>query len=242
MNDNLSNLSEHSMAYHQQADVYKLFSQAEDYPALVYQVLKEQLQNQRVLDLGCGNGKYTSLLTPYVQSIIGGDQSLSQLQQFEPLSSINDYQWVQLDGRHLPFKNHEFDCILACWMLGTITDMQSRQQVLNEMKRTVKKTGHHRNQDNPARIILVENAPDSEFEILRGRHSSIDTRTADYNGWLEEQGFIATYLLDSFFQFQSDEQAQEVFSQIWQQRLTSQNIQARIEHQIVIYEWKNLEI
>jgi ubiquinone/menaquinone biosynthesis C-methylase UbiE len=240
MNNTLSNLSEHSTAYHQQANVYKLFSQAEDYPALVYQFLKEKLQNLRVLDLGCGNGKYTSLLTPYTQSIIGGDQSFSQLQQFEPLSSHLEYLRVQLDGRNLPFKNSEFDCVLACWMLGTITDMQSRIQVLNEMKRITKKTEHY--QDSPARIILIENAPDSEFEILRGRHSSIDTRTADYNGWLEQQGFTATSLLDSFFQFPSNEQAQEVFHQIWQQRLTSNNVQAKIAHQIVIYEWKNLEI
>src|SRR5262249_25214071 len=63
-------------------------------------------RGSRVLDLGCGNGCYTSELAQRSDWVCGADFQLSNLQQFR-----ERIPRVQCAGEKLPFANGSFDAI-----------------------------------------------------------------------------------------------------------------------------------
>jgi ubiquinone/menaquinone biosynthesis C-methylase UbiE len=218
-----NDLSENSISYQNQADVYQLFSNAEDYNGLVLEKIIPLIQNHTLIDIGCGNGKYCHLLKYVANHIIGIDKSIEHLAK-DSFNSKADVVFLQADATYLPLANNSTDIVLACWMLGTITQRDRQLQALQEMKRVCNN-----------KIILIENNIDSEFELLRGRHSLSDNRTNEYNTWLIGQGFSLYQTIDTFFEFETSDMAQHVFSSIWQDRLTKKIINNKIEHSINIY-------
>ena len=76
----MSNLQEKSDIYYTQADVYEAFSAAEDAAGLALAELLPSIKDKMVLDLGCGTGKYTSLLAPHAEHITGLDAAPAQLE------------------------------------------------------------------------------------------------------------------------------------------------------------------
>lgn len=221
----MNNLSENSSSYQHQADIYQLFSDAEDSMGGVYEYLKNALLNKTVIDIGCGNGKYANLLSPYSQNYIGIDRALPQLQKAQAYNP--HLQFIQADAVQLPIAQNSCDIVLATWMLGTIIDYERQLAALQQMKSIIKSGG---------KIILVENDIDSEFEILRGRATHIDNRTMNYNNWLLKQGFHAVHHINSYFEFENAQTAHEVFYSIWGKRLCRTINNSTIQHKIIIFE------
>lgn len=222
-NFSMSNLSEFSKSYRQEARIYELFSLAEDKPDLIWRYLINEFKNKDVLDVGCGNGKYLRKLNSVCSTAIGLDLAYEQL----TLAS-NDCKVIQANASALPFASERFDSILSCWVLGTILDIERRAVCLNEMRRVCKHGGS---------IFLVENNVGSAFEDLRGRNPQIDNRTQDYNNWILSQGFFVEKCFHSYFEFQSIKQAREVFYSIWGNKITKPILSEFIEHDIVIFKY-----
>lgn len=217
-----NDLSEFSASYYQEADYYKLFSDAEDKEGYIWQQLEDLFTNKSVLDLGCGNGRYLELIDKVTKNCIGIDQSLSQIQQGK-----SNLPFMVADGANLPFNDNSFDYVLSCWVWGTILDEEKRQNVLSEAQRVTKPGGS---------IILVENDNNSEFEYYRGRH--LNTKTTDYNHWLLQRGFETFKQLEIFFTFECVQTAQAVFKQIWKDRLFDLPNSKKIQSNIIIFQMK----
>lgn len=218
----MNNLAENSVSYNEEAYIYALFSQAEDYPNYVLNELIQLTQQKNVIDVGCGNGKYAKLLKPYVHNIIGMDKAISQLilaQHNNP-----DIPFFQGDATDIALLDNSQETVLSCWMLGTILESNRQLQALHEMKRICSK-----------QVVLVENNIGSQFELLRGRNPLYDNRTHNYNSWLLEQGFVLHKTIHTYFQFDSIKNAQLVFNSIWGNRLTQDIENNIIEHSINIY-------
>lgn len=226
----MTNLSENSKSYYQQHDIYKIFSDAEDHPDFIFQSLEHEFYGKNVLDLGCGNGKYSQKIQPICSSLISGDKSLEQLSHFQEMPLQSNV--LQLDAMQLPFKDNSFDVIFASWMLGTILDSHKQLTALREMKRVLKPQG---------KILLVENDFAADFEILRGRWPDKEKRTYHYNSWLLSQGFEVKYRLETYFQFESVEQAQYIFQSIWKERLIKLPQNAVINHNVIIFEYLKID-
>lgn len=216
------NLSEKSLSYYEECDVYKVFSECEDYPGLVEKYLKEEVQGKNILDLGCGNGKYLHLLNKSAKSLFGVDLSQNQLSLVN--NKKDNVSIACADASSLPFKDKTFDVIYSCWMFGTILDIDKRNQAMSEAKRTMIPGG---------KIILIENNEGGEFEDVRGRNA--DSRTKDYNNWVLSQGFIKTKELPSYFLFESSYQANEVFKKIWKDNFNA-SLMAIVNHDIAVFE------
>ena len=220
----MKNLSENSPSYYDRASVYEDFCAAQDSPQLVAQYLIPAVSRQSVVDMGCGNGKYSAILSPYAQSLLSCDKSEQQLRLAR--SKYPQLHLFCTDITSIALRSHSFDIALCSWVLGTLT--RERQLLaLKELKRVAHK------------IILIENDIDSEFETLRQRHSSIDTRTSEYNAFLLTQGFRVSAQLSTYFQFSSTQCAQQTFSRIWGEHLEQHIKKDTIEQKIVIFEWSS---
>lgn len=217
-----NDLSEFSSSYYQHADVYKIFSDAEDKEGVIWSFLANIFKDKSVLDLGCGNGRYLDLIQSVASSSVGVDQSLPQIQQGK-----KHLPFIVADGCILPFANATFDYTISCWVWGTIMDEAKRESIFKEACRVTKPGGS---------IFLIENDTPSEFEYYRGRH--LNKKTQDYNDWIIKQGFSTFQQLETFITFDNVLLAQFVFQKIWKDRLFDVPQLKNIQNNVIIFELK----
>lgn len=227
--NSLYSLAELSPSYTIGASIYEQFSQAEDYPGFIEEKLIDLASSKTLLDVGCGSGKYSCLLQPYANRVFALDKSLEQLLEAKNKCSSLPVEFVAASATSLPFKTGSFEAVLSSWVVGTIDTPPRRLMALNELKRVCAPGG---------KIILIENALESEFEILRGRGFP-DTRTKEYNDWLLGEGFKVFCEIDTYFSFASADEAQFVFNEIWGPRLTKKIDTDRVEHKVLIFVFDN---
>ena len=89
----------------------------------------------KVLDLGCGAGMSTNLLSQDYD-VLGADLSGPVLDYAK--ESFKNVKFQHEDARKLSFKEETFDATLACGFIEHITEVD---EVLNEMVRVTKKDG-----------------------------------------------------------------------------------------------------
>lgn len=225
----MSDLSELSKSYYSEADIYETFSRNEDHPHRIYDELLPLIKNRRVLDLGCGNGKYIDLFYQDATFIIGVDKSSDQINRIQSRPNVSLYC---ADAQQIPLQTNYVDVILSCWMLGTILDSEKQNKVLKEMKRVLQPNG---------KIILVENDEGGEFEELRGRSPDPLKRTFNYNQWLLNNGFKVHKKIETYFQFNHSEQANFIFESIWKDKMTRKIKKAQVQHKVVIFVLENIK-
>ncbi len=223
----MKNLLKDSKAYYEDNDYYEKFSQAEDAENKVAYYLNNISKNKVVLDAGCGTGKFLNVLETNAKRYIGIDLSKNQLAKAK-LKSLNNYsQFICSNLTKIPLEDNSVDLIVSTWVLGTITDINERNKVLNEFMRVLNNTGS---------IILVENASGSEFEIIRGRDK--DNRTKDYNNWIIHNNFLLEQEIDTYFAFNTIEEAIECFKTIYGDEVAIKIKGKKIEHKINIYKYQ----
>lgn len=90
----------------------------------------------RILDLGCGSGVFSEILTARGYQCIGID--LSRVQLGYGKSAGRDVTLVNADVEALPFPENYFDGIL---LIGLIHHLPNPNLCINEIKRVLKKGG-----------------------------------------------------------------------------------------------------
>lgn len=221
------NLSEKSKNYYEENDVYEIFSIAEDYPNKIYECLYPKIKDKIVLDLGCGTGKFMQKFYKDTIRYYGLDLSNEQINIAKKKVKSNNVDFICCSAENIPLPDNSVDVIISTWVLGTILENDRRNQVLNEMKRVLKKDGS---------IYLVENDIGGEFEEIRNRYPDI-TRTKEYNDWIESHGFICNNRFETYFKFDNENQAKNVFTNIWGHEIGNKVKSNIIKQKIVIYEY-----
>lgn len=95
----------------------------------------------KVLDLGCGNGRLFDVLKDKKVEYIGVDNSYKLLLEARKLHAENQYRFIEADALNLPFKDNEFDKIVSIAVLQHIPSYNYRILFLKECLRTLKKGG-----------------------------------------------------------------------------------------------------
>ena len=98
-----------------------------------------------VLDIGCGTGAHLKLYQNEKCNVFGIDLSAAMLNV--AVKRLGDDAYLKLcDASKTPFSNHKFDLIISSTVLHEMSQ-QVRVDVLNEVKRILKKDG---------RLLLID--------------------------------------------------------------------------------------
>ncbi len=111
-------------------------------------VVSFQLSNFSVLDVGCGNGRLISFLSPllYKEGVGGGihytgiDASTGMIEQARILHPDCDFHVA--DMRKLPFDDHSFDIIFAIASFNHMLTKEDQEKTLLEIFRVLKPDGY----------------------------------------------------------------------------------------------------
>ena len=199
-------LHEKSEFYSGKSDVYERFSEAEDFPQRIPEILIDKIKGKKVLDFGCGNGRYTKILSAHAKCYCGIDSSQQQIEKAKKKCPGIDFQHT--DGEKIPFDDNSFDVILSTWVLSGIPDEKKRLRILQEMKRVLNADG---------KICLLENDFGGQFSYIERKALGTDviTRQYGYISWLKKNGFNLSFRLKTYFRFISVEDAKDVFGKIF---------------------------
>lgn len=96
-------------------------------------------KDKRILDFGCGSGRFTSWLTKKGFEVVGVDVTKEMI--YTAKKAYQDYKFILYDGNNLPFKDESFDCIISVWVLQHITVQNDFQKVAKELIRCLKPGG-----------------------------------------------------------------------------------------------------
>jgi ubiquinone/menaquinone biosynthesis C-methylase UbiE len=125
----------------------------------------------KVLDLGCGAGLSSNLLSRYYK-VTGADMSKPVLNYGK--KHFKGVIFEVEDARKLSFKDGEFDATMAC---GFIEHINEVEDVLNEMLRVTRKNGHviivSPNWFSPFRSVKAFFTPKGYEVIARNRLHTI---------------------------------------------------------------------
>lgn len=221
-------LNQYSQYYYKYSSIYDQLSYAEDFPGKIINFLIPCIRGKKVLDLGCGTGKYLKIFSPYAQHITGLDLSNYQLiLAKEKTAGLKNISLINCDAEKMKFENNSFDVILSCWVLGTIKDIPARTGIIKNVMRILKPGGI---------IFLIENDTDSEFETIRGRTNDPLSRTFSYNNWImTEMGFDIAKRINTYFKFEDLNHASFVTGKIWGNE-TKKGVKSKIiNHKVIIF-------
>jgi len=94
-------------------------------------------QGERVLDIGCGNGRLSQLIS--AENYIGIDISDKLIEIAK--KKYPDKRFVLSEPLKFPFENQSFDIAICLAVLHHIPSKQSRAEFLKEIKRILKPNG-----------------------------------------------------------------------------------------------------
>jgi ubiquinone/menaquinone biosynthesis C-methylase UbiE len=119
-------------------DLMKYF----DYSSL-FEILisKIDFTGKKVLDLGCGEGTNTIIISQHALEVVGLDQSeilIDSCNQKILSNSSSNIKFILGNAQKLPFENSYFDILLTFWSLH---EFKNYDRSFNEIKRVLKKNG-----------------------------------------------------------------------------------------------------
>lgn len=120
--------------------IAKHFSSTRVYPWSEMKKFIDYIKDSdKVLDLGCGNGRLLEILKKKDIDYIGLDASKELLKIAS--KKYPEYKFLIGDVLDLPFDNNTFDIIFSIAVLHSIPGEESRLKAFSEIKRVLKKDG-----------------------------------------------------------------------------------------------------
>lgn len=154
-----------------------------DYLAKEEQELRNCIKGGKVLDVGCGNGRSTLILSDVSDEVVGVDFSERLLEKAK--SNLKDKTNVNLyleDATSTHFSDNYFDNIVMAW--NTFGNLySSRDKVLKEAKRVLKQEG------SIFMSIFSENVLSAYFDMLK--QNNLVAENYDQNYVFLKEGLVS---------------------------------------------------
>lgn len=134
-------------------------------------------KNQKILDLGCGNGRLIELIDNYQVDYLGVDYSKELIK--EARKKHPNYSFKIADAVNLPFNKNDFDLIFSIAVIHHIPTKTLRIKMVREINRVLKPGG---------KIIISTwnlNQPKYIGEIKKSQPKDLEL---EERGWLKPWG------------------------------------------------------
>ncbi len=107
---------------------------------IIVQLFNEKIRGKSTLDIGCGSGFQTILLTKLGAKVTGIDitEGLTRLANYKIQNQNLDSFCFISDAEFLPFKDESFDVINCC---GSVLDYMNHKNGIKEIGRVLKPNG-----------------------------------------------------------------------------------------------------
>jgi len=130
-------------------------------------------QNARVLDVGCGTGRWVRRLEEHGLSVVGIDQSSEMISLARKRGTLSPM--VSGEVQNLPFRDESFECVSAVTVIQHIPP-QEQVRALSEMVRVLRPGGY---------LFLIE--------LIRGHGLHVFSRLPD--DWIEQVSTLGVSLV-----------------------------------------------
>jgi ubiquinone/menaquinone biosynthesis C-methylase UbiE len=105
-----------------------------------YHIFRDYIKDgDKILDIGCGNGRLLDLFEDRKIEYLGIDSSENQVQ--EAKKKYPDYAFLTADALGLPFSNGTFDKVFLVAVLHNVPSRELRLRILKEGRRVLKADG-----------------------------------------------------------------------------------------------------
>lgn len=133
---------EHLKSFGDQWTTYEVAHDDEDRATFAAKtgVLPEQLQGMRVLDAGCGGGRYSKICGEAGATVIGADHSRAVDKARQLCSHLPQVNFVQADLKQLPLESHSFDLVFS---IGVMHHDSNTRDVFDAVAKLVKPGGRY---------------------------------------------------------------------------------------------------
>ena len=220
-----------NLAYREAPEVFDDFCRAEDPEGRITRCLKAHagLAGKKVLEIGCGTGRYSGEGSESVAHYVGVDRHLAMLAltRNDPSPRTRDVDFLCADATRLPFADGTFDRVLAGWVVVNLRQ-EARRAVLGEAARVLRP-------DADSRIWLVENHWGGDFQNLRGRRAEVEE--ARIERLRKDWGFEIVEVVETELRFPTTEEAVRNLGWLCGDRVKrrlEENPTTRIGHHVVI--------
>lgn len=92
----------------------------------------------KVLDIACGSGFGSNLISMAGHNVVGADLSEKAISDCNEKYATSNLSFEVIDGTNMPYKNQSFDVVIS---FETIEHTTEYQKMLNEFKRITKNDG-----------------------------------------------------------------------------------------------------
>jgi SAM-dependent methyltransferase len=191
-----------ALTYREAPQVFDAFSRAEDRGGLLVPALIEAstLRERRVLELGCGTGRWTRELAPAAASLVALEPAPGMLALARRAGGRATH-WVRARAEALPFASGAFERVVAAFVFANLRP-RVRAAALREARRALAAGGQ---------LWLVENHWEDDFQALRREAGlRVEVEVAP----LLEDGFEVIETLETEMRFESDDEARRILGQI----------------------------
>lgn len=94
-----------------------------------------------IIDFGCGSGRFSELLSPRAEFLLGLEITLPMLLMAKDECSCSNCGFALFDGLNLPIKEGRADAIVSINVLQYVTDESELTKVLSGVKNSLKSGG-----------------------------------------------------------------------------------------------------
>lgn len=215
--------------YQEAPEIFEAFGRAEDPDGLIARRLWELagLAGRRVLEIGCGTGRYTREWMGDASDYVALEPSSGMLGLARQAAGGAAVHWVEARGEALPFKENTFNRVLATWVLAYLRP-ETCTRVIQQALRVLRPEGN-------GGIWLVENHWTGAFQELRGREGL--GGEPGVRRLLDDHGFRVADVIETELRFNSGAEALHILGSLCgpgvAERLKERPL-ARIGHNVVI--------
>ncbi len=104
-----------------------------------WHLLKERLNEaQKVLEFGCGTGKFTQLVSGIAREVIATDISPKMIELARQRVTTENVQFQVADTENLPFGDEQFDAVVG---INTFSYCANKKRAMHELQRVLKPGG-----------------------------------------------------------------------------------------------------